>query len=1162
MSYIAQLQINVDSSQVESANRKLQEFIDTSKEASKLPQPKAPRPPTPPKVPDPVKEAEKQQAQLDAIAQKRMTAANNRVAQLQAVNAQADASEQARLNNWLKEGEKRTKEELKQAAAVATAREQYVVASQGRLAQAAQNTANADKTAQKAVLKEQQAIDKIRYKSTLSRWNDEAKAAKQATADRLAEQLAEETRYHNKLKELEARSKVQAKEEVGPKFLRGSTSTDTSGIDKQTKAMHNLLGSIDPVTRSLNRLDQQEKQLKATYNNGKGSLPYGEYVKYQAIIDEARKKTAQYNDTLQRTGITAKQVRLAQQNLPAQFTDIIVSLQGGQAPLTVLLQQGGQIKDMFGGIGNALKGVAGAIMPMINPMTLAAAAMATMALAWYDGSNQLSKLNKALIQNGNAIGMSAGLLRQYASANGDSLGSIRENIDALGQLVANGNLVPSTYDKVAEAATSMANVSGEALDKIIADFTSLGKEPVASAEKLNEKYNFLTASVHAQAQALVSQGKEQEAIKLLTDQLADVVETRAKRMEDAATGVAKKWREVKNAISDAWTSVGEGLNPTAESKLAQVNAQIDDYARGRDKSDYENTIGYQYLLNKRKELVEQLYEMRTADETDTQNKIKNAAAVSAQADSLKKERDGWSALKKAKEELREYDLKLAKSGDVLSPDKKGSLRQPYLDAIKKAEEAEAKKLESGTPKSAILDDRDVNELANKVTEIKAQYAALAEGIKAQQDAGTLSAELGFAKRQQLLTEEAAKTKEAYQGQIDALEALKGSKNISANQTISLDRKIEDARSKMVVAEQNAQKSLNKSAAEESLRLKQQTHNVDAYNDSLQQMIDNLRTAGARDRAGLSMSSGQRDVYNQMNSEDDRYASEVKALNNQAAENPNLAAEVEQKLKAAAKAHTDMKDQIVRNYQDMKVAQQDWGAGVKSAFEQYVEDGQNYAGMTNQAFSSAFSTMEDAIVDFAMTGKLSFADLTKSILSDMARIATRAAASQALSAIFGAGMSMFGGTPSSAGSTAAGYDNLAGWKLQAKGGAWSNGTQFFAKGGAFTNSVVSKPTAFAHAGGLGVMGEAGKEAIMPLTRSSDGSLGVRAQVDLSGLQQQTGGGVIVNVNIDGQGNTTTESSDAGYSTFGKDIGQFVDQRYRTLLGNDLQPGGAIWKSMQG
>lgn len=152
-------------------------------------------------------------------------------------------------------------------------------------------------------------------------------------------------------------------------------------------------------------------------------------------------------------------------------------------------------------------------------------------------------------------------------------------------------------------------------------------------------------------------------------------------------------------------------------------------------------------------------------------------------------------------------------------------------------------------------------------------------------------------------------------------------------------------------------------------------------------------------------------------------------------------------------------------------------------------------------------MEDAVVNFAMTGKFSFADFTKSVLADMARIATQQAASgllgslvswgvSAASAYFGGGTGngmeagSAGAVSSNLGASQAGYSSA--YFPQALGGAWSNGVQLFANGGAFTNSIVSTPTAFGMAGGkLGVMGEAGDEAVMPLTRTAGGQLGVMA-----------------------------------------------------------------------
>lgn len=125
---------------------------------------------------------------------------------------------------------------------------------------------------------------------------------------------------------------------------------------------------------------------------------------------------------------------------------------------------------------------------------------------------------------------------------------------------------------------------------------------------------------------------------------------------------------------------------------------------------------------------------------------------------------------------------------------------------------------------------------------------------------------------------------------------------------------------------------------------------------------------------------------------------------------------------------------------------------------------------------------DAFIDLAVEGKASFADLAKSIIKDLLRIAWQALVVKPLLGMLGIPM--------------------------AKGGVVDpGGVQPFAKGGAFTNQIVNSPTPFKFAQGggfgLGVMGEAGAEAVMPLTRGPDGSLGVQMYGGKPGAQ--SGGG---------------------------------------------------------
>jgi len=151
----------------------------------------------------------------------------------------------------------------------------------------------------------------------------------------------------------------------------------------------------------------------------------------------------------------------------------------------------------------------------------------------------------------------------------------------------------------------------------------------------------------------------------------------------------------------------------------------------------------------------------------------------------------------------------------------------------------------------------------------------------------------------------------------------------------------------------------------------------------------------------------------------------------------------------------------------------------------------------EVFKNSFENMADAILEFAKTGKFSFKDLATSMLEDIARIELRMATSQIWSALR-PGISSFvssflGGGTSSVGSVGTAATMKPGGGYFAQGGAFDYSIQAFAKGGAFTNQIVDSPTLFKFAKGTGLMGEAGPEAIMPLTRDGQGNLGVRAGV---------------------------------------------------------------------
>ncbi|MFP8314780.1 phage tail tape measure protein [Pseudomonas aeruginosa] len=452
-----------------------------------------------------------------------------------------------------------------------------------------------------------------------------------------------------------------------------------------------------------------------------------------------------------------------------------------------------------------------------------------------------------------------------------------------------------------------------------------------------------------------------------------------------------------------------------------------------------------------------------------------------------------------------------------------------------------------------VDLRAANAAKNSLAEITATYRNAQKELEASQRAGVISAESYAQQRISIIQQERDEVSHAYEREIAALEAARAKQGASAAQRIQLDQKIADARTALVKAQQDADSQLNQIELSEQGRLRRQEQSVQRYTQALQAQVDALRLEGERAAAGVSMGGRERSRFEQLNSLDDRYNQQLMDLENQRSDPSRQMSdeEYEKRLATLRKAHQDLRDTVVSNYDQMTAAQSDWSNGASGAWNDYLESARNVAGQTHDLFTNAFRGMEDAVATFATTGKLSFSDFAKSILADMARIATRAAASQALSSLFGG---FFGGGNAAVQS---GVDNLVSSSgLFANGGAFAGGVQMFATGGTFTNSVVSTPTAFGMSGGrLGVMGEAGPEAVMPLTRTSSGALGVRAM---------GGGGSQINVevNIASDGSANVSSSQPGLDQFGRDIGTFVEQKYRQLLARDLRRDGAIGRAING
>lgn len=874
---------------------------------------------------------------------------------------------------------------------------------------------------------------------------------------------------------------------------------------EEGQALEELLGKIDPTVAAMSRLDQMEQKLKGF--RASGALDADTFGEYQAKIDQARTALGGADVALNKTGMSAKATAAALRGVPAQFTDIVVSLQGGQAPLQVLLQQGGQLKDMFGGIGPAVQALGGYVLGLVNPFTVAAAAVAVLGYAYYSGSEEAVEFQKALITTGNAAGTTSDRLSGMAREVAATVGTTGAAAEVLTQLASSGKVASASFVEITEAALEWRSATGKAVEDTVAEFVKIGKDPVAAAKDLNEQYNFLTASTYSQIVALKEQGDTIGASKLLTDTYVDTIKNRSKEVTENLSLWERGWKAIKGEIS---ATVDEMKNVGREQDIASRIVETQQRlaaAQSAVNGDPDDTAAQKKLTDANLELKALIQQRDTqqaiarAQELDAQRQQAAIVAI-GKIDAL--EKSARTNAEKRADALKEYTKSLEAIRKVNPDDER---LKP--ENIARVQADIAKQFKDTGGRTTSVDLSGFNDQKNALAAILAEYKNHQKELDAAQKAGLISQESYAAQRAAIIEQQKVEVTNAYEAEIKALEEAKGRSSTSAQQRIQLDQKIADARAAMVKAQKDADNELSVLATNEQGRLAKQTAATQAYVDQLERQRAALSTSGTRAANNLGLGDRQQGLQRDLDGVTDRFNDERAKLLDRRRTAPDKYSQndYERDLAILGKAEDGYRDTVVENYDKISEAQGDWRKGASSAFQNYLDQARDVAGQTKSLFTNAFTSMEDAVVNFAMTGKFSFSDFTKSILADMARIATQQAASgllgslvswgaTAASAYFGGGTGngmeagSAGAVSSNLGASQAGYGSA--YFPQALGGAWSNGVQMFANGGAFTNSIVSTPTAFGMAGGkLGVMGEAGDEAVMPLTRTSGGQLGVRA-----------------------------------------------------------------------
>lgn len=935
--------------------------------------------------------------------------------------------------------------------------------------------------------------------------------------------------------------------------------------NRQIEALKRTVNGIDPVTAKLAKLEAQEKALNDLHKAGE--IDAERYNEALAKIGKDRAGLTEAASAFDKLKLGTRQ---AQENV----MQLANAIQAGD------LGSGARaIAQLGAGAGESAKSLAG----MLIPAGLLVAVIGSLGYAYFDAMKQAREFNAAINGGTNGAGQTIASLKDMADGAGRVTGNLSGAREAVVSLASGAATSGTQMRNLAEAAAAVSEVTGQGAGELAKSFASVGDTATEAASKISSQYGLITLEQYQVIKSIDDQGDHQRALDVLSGDLNQAALERLKTYRGSLSDIERDWDDIGNATKRAYsylraeafpdlakqieitqrvldTRKGGGFAGAVSNGLSSLNTVL---GLGTGEHDDSTEALEKKLAGLRSRLAASTAQTAaTGEATDANQKaIEAQKALDAQLDDVNPLAKRQAGLKKLNDQFRSLYENAEKTGQ----------KTPLLDGViydgAKFSGGAYDKLLKGLdeknkdPKAASsqVDLTSFNNAKNNLSDIVNEYRNAQKELEAQQKAGVVSLSDYAKQRSALINQEKDDVTAAYQAEIDALEAAKGRKSTTAAQSIQLDQKIADARQGMVKAQKDADSQLTIIATSEKGRLEQLTAASEAYVNQLERQRAALAAAGSRAANGLGLGNRQAGLQANLDATADKFNDERAKLLDRRKTAPDKYSQEDymRDLGSLEDAERKYRDTVVDNYDKMSEAQGEWRNGATSAFEDYLQSANDVSGQTKSLFTNAFSGMEDAVANFAITGKLSFSDFTKSIIADMARIATRQAASGLLSSLAGSALGAYFGGGAGAGATSFGADMGGAITANAKGGVYDSPSL-----SSFSNQVHDKPQMFAFAKGAGIFAEAGPEAIMPLTRTAGGELGVRA---LGGGGGGAGGGntynfpVSVSVQTAGTGGNATQEDT---TQLGKGIQQAAKTEAETAISKGLQPGGSIWRLING
>lgn len=831
-----------------------------------------------------------------------------------------------------------------------------------------------------------------------------------------------------------------------------------------TADIDRLRGVLDPATAATKKLQEQFSLLDRA--SAAGQIRSTEYV-------QLRQQLVQLNAVVKESALSAGQLRQGWTTAGYQLKDIFTSLASGINPLTVAAQQLPTLALSFGSLGATLT----AFSVLINPITVGIAALVAgvgyLGYEAYQTSTQMDTLQKSLNGSGNIAGTTARQLRDMATALAETTKTTQSTaVDA----VAAASAIGRTTDQIkqfAEAALVVSKSTGEGVKEVLGQFKQLAGDPVQALATLNEQYNFANQALYDHVKALSESGDKTQAMTLIVDALEKSTKRMAETTENSISNSTSFWDSLANSISRAYNNA----------------------------SNYQDTFGKAAAGAKTGSAVfDTINEDQQKTAKDTENRWKNIAAAAQDAATV------------------------------------------INDATARQKQFNREQIEANAKTDAFLKTARTNE------QVRADYT---KEWKRQLDAGLITQQ----KYNQLVAAVASKYKDPKTPKTPAVKVDQGDKLTEQYQAqnLALDAQIELLKNRSAYEanasaqrksylELEAKYTVLEQAASERKLTKQEQQMLAVKDETLSQ-AKILADKGDQ----LAAMQRQAQVQDEISKLQATQTAQAKVYaDNQGVSTKELQRQIDlaqTRASVLAKGGTADQANVAAQIKEIDFKQADaraadWIGGMKTGLADWADSASNYAKIAADAMSTAMNTASNAVSNFVITGKLDFADFTKSILKMIVDIISQLLVMNALKA----------------GANAIGFGGLF---ANAKGGVYDDPSL-----SKYSNGVFSSPQFFSFGGRSqfakgGVFAEAGPEAIMPLTRDSNGRLGVKAE----GAGGGGSIGINQNITVNANGSATSNTSTSG-DAMGRALGDQMNAAAMEVLRSAIRPGGVLYRWQKG